>query len=1111
MMKRLASALLASMLVLALACVSLAGETTAGQQAEGILPAVPADSGVSTIIFAVSAGTTGKDDDNNREAILLLMKPLLARLMGTDARVGVYKMDDKAAPVLEDAPLKTAGDLEALYSKLAFSVPKVSDVESAFNALCRELRDKYTKPEYASAQKTELWLVDRRAPMSSPKYNLDSALSSLQAMMDALPGLEVHFVYLLDKAPSDDPGRIDSQLLQRIGSPSRVMTHLVDISDPARAFDGVMNIVRGKLLAAVPCVDITAEGEKDVWTYTYSHQPKGETGGALLLLPPDNDIKNLTVEKVLPQETQTPLTAAPAPTGTPADTATSTEAPAPADTDQEVTYGTGGTDTAAPTKTPAAQQESAAEGLEMQADIRSDRTAVFGKNAGWVLLYDAPAGDYTVTLTLNGNLKDGLKPPVMKAYRMIVRPDISLTYVDPTDKKEKPLNDNTIWYRGPYTVNIYADAAELDAGQWNAVLYRNGVKDESIKIKALSSQNGRYRWRATVPVDKTGSVTLRAALELSGLAAFYSESVTAVVENRKPEASSKAKKEYNISYDLPSGDPAEQDNPLKINLGKIFSDKDKDQLYYGFMDDPNNYGTYRAEIKDNYFMYTPLSGTKDVKLTLWALDLSPVPSPTPDSPPDPTPVPADSPVPVLAAGPIIAMPSGTASFEITIHQFSLADCVMNWRFVFLPEESQGITEDGNGGYLSMPGKELKLVFAMAEKEKSLKPFEYYSKKSMNQSQTLKNLSANISNFTATPPDGGLSAANPAEDSSSEIVPVINMSQDKLTVAFPQTSGSVKYDLKLNALYSGVTLPDLIVPITLTVVNTPPALRDGVDAQQEWGTYINGTPWSFTPVSLSEILQVKSVDLGAYFTDKETPDGLSYSVAVSGSARYEVKGLDPVQSSVDGQMEYVLPSDKSTPPVLDLTLMSMGTLKVSVTAKDGASGCTLVFTIQTGSSFYRILWIVGLSLLALLVLTAAALWIRYLLLPCFKDVSVTVSIASDGGISGPSDAVSRQVLLDVFGKKSVSLLTLLMIFQLPPQEHLSAGIADDIRIRPDRRAPAAITIGMRASRQRILINGKAVHGRSFAVNNGQWEIATHDSSEAVILTFEQGEDRSWNNA
>jgi hypothetical protein len=768
---------------------------------------------------------------------------------------------------------------------------------------------------------------------------------------------------------------------------------------------------------------------------------------------------------------------------------------------------TGGTDTGAPTEAPAtateataAQQAPAAEGPGTQVDIRSDHTAVSGKNAGWVLLYDAPAGDYTVTLTLNGNIKDGEKPPVLKVYRMITRPVISLTYVDPADNQEKQLMDNTIWYRGTYKVIIYADAAELDANQWMAGLFCNGARDEDIKITALSTKRGRYRWQAIVPVEKIGKVTFRAALELNNLATFYGEPVTAIVENRPPEVGHKVNKEYNISFDFPGGNTANQGSPLKINIGKMFNDKDKDQLYYGFVDDSNNFGSYRVEIKDNQFTYTPLNGTRDVKLTLWALDSSPVPSSTSDSPQEPAPIPTDSSVPAPTAGPVTSIPSGAVSVDITIHQYSLVDCVKNWHFVFVPEGSQGITEDGNGGYSGVPGKELRMEYVLAEEDKALKLFDYYIP-NLSRSRNLKNVSVGISNFTVTTPDGGLSAANPADGSSSGITPDIKLSQGKLIVTFPQTNGSVKYDLQPYASYNGVALPDLVAPITLNVINTPPVLREGVDPQQELNTYIKDTPWDFSTVTLAEMLHVNSVDLGTYFTDKETPDGLSYSVAVSGSARYEVKGLEPVQSSDGGQIEYELPSGKNTPPVLDLTLKTMGSLKVVVTANDGATDGTLVFTIQVGSYFYRILWIIGLSLLALLVMTAAALRIRYLLLPCFKDISVTVSIASGDMSAQPGD-LDKHVSLDAFGKKSVSLLTLLMLFQLPPQKFLCAGIADDIRICPDRRAPAAISIGKRAARQHIQINGKAVHGKSFTVKNGQWEIAAggHAAVEAVTLTF-----------
>ena len=232
--------------------------------------------------------------------------------------------------------------------------------------------------------------------------------------------------------------------------------------------------------------------------------------------------------------------------------------------------------------------------------------------------------------------------------------------------------------------------------------------------------------------------------------------------------------------------------------------------------------------------------------------------------------------------------------------------------------------------------------------------------------------------------------------------------------------------------------------------------------------------------------------------------------ISGSAKYEVKDLEPVQRTDDKLAKYQLPRGENSSPILDLYLQSTGSLDVRFIASDGDGESTVIFRIQASSKFDRILWIAGIGLLALLLLVAAALTARHLLTPRFQNVSVAVSIASSDGTSFPP---KEYISLDMYGKKSVSLLTLLMLFRLPPQNFLSAGIADNIRICPDRRALASISFGRRAAKGRIRIDGEDVHGRSCAVNNGQCKISTGKfaSSGAVVLIFEREDARGWRNS
>ncbi|MCE5343423.1 MAG: hypothetical protein LLF96_07565, partial [Eubacteriales bacterium] len=212
---------------------------------------------VTNVVITLSTGEWDAKDAR-KQAALYLLKPLLAGFTGTGATAGLYVMDDKPLILAQNVPLQTETDLNDLYAKLdGLNKVRFPEYASAFDALCSTLYANCVPATADPAEKlsgnTELWMVDLRDPLYfSPEERSNNggtkadqfsqAMDSLSALMDAMPGLTLHYVYVTGAnglpADGDIADRMDTLLVNRLGNTGRIQIHVLYANDTAQAFDG---------------------------------------------------------------------------------------------------------------------------------------------------------------------------------------------------------------------------------------------------------------------------------------------------------------------------------------------------------------------------------------------------------------------------------------------------------------------------------------------------------------------------------------------------------------------------------------------------------------------------------------------------------------------------------------------------------------------------------------------------------------------------------------------------------------------------------------------------------------------------------------------------------
>ncbi len=274
-----------------------------------------------------------------------------------------------------------------------------------------------------------------------------------------------------------------------------------------------------------------------------------------------------------------------------------------------------------------------------------------------------------------------------------------------------------------------------------------------------------------------------------------------------------------------------------------------------------------------------------------------------------------------------------------------------------------------------------------------------------------------------------------------------------SLTLPATDKSAKYTLKFEATYGSLSLPDLVQSVTIKYENSAPTLSGKDPASLTQAVSIDDSPDNYQGEEL------KIGNIASYFTDKETPDTLTYILHISGGATCQINGdmkVYPTDASTTDIVQLTKLAKGSC--TLDLTLLSPGTLTLSVIASDGEFMSTdgdnglsgkLSWTVTVESSYDRKMLTIKLTALAVLVALVLVLVIRYLCLPVFGDVCVILAdVASDGDAFAHANAAP--VPLSYYRKKSVSLLTLMLMFQLAPRPGLDAATADSILLYPARR-------------------------------------------------------------
>ncbi|MCE5343943.1 MAG: hypothetical protein LLF96_10245, partial [Eubacteriales bacterium] len=609
---------------------------------------------------------------------------------------------------------------------------------------------------------------------------------------------------------------------------------------------------------------------------------------------------------------------------------------------------------------------------------------------GGVWLRGAPAGVYRVTLTT----QKGSAAPSVSAYRVLAACNVNLGYRDGTD--EKAFSSDTVWYRNEHTLLLSTAAAGVPAEDWTPHLIINGYAKDVTFTLVSPAMEGKIVWEASLPVIHRGDVKLEASLSLESGYTLSTGTRTVRVENRAPVVTAGAQNAFRLYYvvgDTKSG--------IDFNLSGYFSDPDGDPLVYTPDLMPENAG--EATVQDGLLHYTPLRATGLTLLTLHARDEH----------------------------------GGHVSTTMQIYQYALSDCLSAWRFALDTQASNNLSGDATAGWTGTLNQPVTLVFALRP-ETDQNGFYADAQQEWGESVLAGNLTIRLSTLRVNgklmdnPPDVTV------EDQGGRLM---------ASLTLPATTLATEYTLSFTANYGTLSLPNLLAPIEIRFANTPPRLSGLEYTLFTQPIDIGGLPGNYQAVALN------AINVASFFADDETPKSLSYALHISGTATCTLNGgqsVYPSGETVVDNIDLAVMEDGICP--LALTLLSPGTLNLSITADDGEhnSEAPLTWTVTIVSVFMRTLWYVGLGMLGALLLLALLLVVRYLRLPVFGNVCVSLANVppeTNAIVQPPAEVIP----LSFYQKKSVSLLTLMMMYQLAPQPGLDAATADSILLSPARHA------------------------------------------------------------
>jgi hypothetical protein len=1080
-MKKVICALCTLILLITAAYAALADEAVAQPAADA--PAGTMRSG--QVIFALTTGQPSKETDPPQRTISAwLVQGLLSQYLGTETAYSCMQVRSESPalanlPALQSPQHIAAADTLSLVNQeiLGFDLAAYSatQVQNAYKDTLQKLlayvRQGDSGGDYAPP--ADIWWIDwYETPLTLAAGSVipaEGALSDdpqvnvyldMQALLDLVPDLQFHFVYLSNNKATQTAGTsqpADGQAgvpLSQSFTPAellrnqpqyakRVTVDTVSSSSLALAAPDVQRILQAQLHAIVDNTSgITVQAQADApgaWTYLYHYVPADETGD-VLLIPPDFSGDSVTIRQIKPLA-------------------------------------------------QAAAEQTGVSGTEPDALYTGHCVLPSPENPCFILLKDISAGDYQIDLV---QASPADKPPLVKAYKLIPARSVTLSLV-----ADAPAADSSAavgLYRDSndaaqaHTVTVETDATDIPADQW-ALEILSGDAVLSLpappELATDTETAALYRWRIQLPVHSLGQFSLQAKLTYTPADAstkpfiLRSIPVTVRVLNRLPETVQGADTLFPLVTDLPDSDG---NQPFTIDLNTLFTDADGDPLTYAITS-PQSEDT-PFEIQGNILTYTPIAGSSDVSVTVRASDGAVVD----------------------ASAAADAGANSPAEVALTIHQVSAGDTLLGLRF--LPDMGcmEHAAQQEPDTYAAITGTEIALAYRLAVGAPLLDLL-----KTASQTQTFTGGTAALLDTLVLQPN---ISANEGDVAPVTVEKSIDTGTGDLLVTLrmePQYR-SASLSVQLDAIFGKLALPDLFPRSTLIIGNSAPYLLGEPLEPMRFACDIEDYPWqnATEQIPLSAILADRSVNLSDYFTDRETSALLTYTVAVSGTAKFSwlENGMTAeIHPSEEPLMFTVRTAADGSAP-MTLTVLSPGVLSLVITAHDEeyASDNTLQMQIEIQSLFGRLLWIVGLSVLLAGLLLTGILIVRYILKPAYQELQVSVLIRDADADTAEQPAGFFP--LKPLKKHGISLYTLMLNFMQPPLRNLDAKDTDAMVLYPSHKGIAVLKL---ATKTPVRVTPAVrLNSTTYLLTQSRIEIEPENltgetSAGERILLFFQGKD------
>ena len=1058
--------------------------------------------GPSTLLLAVMSSGDDKHLPN-QQAGTAFMKLLLTGNMGANAQSGCFQMADPAPVVLwQIMPIASSVDIQTMYQALdTMKFGRFQNLAKSFLQLCQDLTLSIAELTADAQADMEIWFVNSRPLQIANliKNNADTqaltdAANALTALLDNHAGLCIHFVNIGFTAPEPDAKAetrtIEALVREKIADneQSRVIAHNIPLDASTAQDDVSLDSFVGSIRAAVGAsisdepVQATVDDASQNWEMVYDHKPVGATGDVLLniRLAGLSGEYSVSLHPMPPEGQGQPTAAQTQTTMQTADLAMADTALIPAGTTAVASTNartetlnfdsatgaveqTGNGSSASPSNTapqenpyaiaenPLVNVESTAEAsvASQSADNTLDSEAVTPAStvatgvleqrldlAGstWLLVRNLPSGQYSVQLAFTNPQKKA-QPVTLLPYRIPPSRKAWVTLKKANSQTDVPAG-STI-NRGAYQIDLYTDGLEVPADDWqiNLQIYNSPISE---KLETMDdTPEGNHHWSASVTLDRCGSITITAALASlpPSTLALSAQPLTFYVENRLPVVVQDINTNYLAVFDVPD----KQDAELSIDLTHLFTDPDGDEIHYTLEQPDQDDSLYQAQLVGQSIKYTPIGGDgKTISLKVTAND---------------------------------AFSSGQDNIAQTvtlkIRNQSFENRMKQWSFALDLEGKnlQGIFKDPQGdilGYLNQP---LKLAYRLqgAEAAQLLKEYQQactqYGLAEIKDALAITATVQVDTKQTDKQEIQGKTALMAEHDANG--VPTSLL----LTCELPQVQSETNYQVDFSAKVLGIELDTLIPTAEVYIANTPPTLSDPSHRQNAWAAEIDGPPNARVATSFSKLTGT-TLALPSLFRDEETPDTLTYTVTVSSDVAVAVlqdgKELQPDGDQSEHAQYEVTSADAQLP--LDIQFSNPGATTITISANDGelSSNVDVVYSIQLGSSYTRIMitWIVIVS--AGLMVLAIILLLIWLGKPSFADITAELSVIEPTrNVFGEPSIRGVCVPLSHFKKKSVSLATLLIACRQPPVRGIDFDVLADIRIYPAKHALGSMVCGATA--------------------------------------------------